>query len=174
MSESLNRLLPTDLFALNERNMNQGLRRTLAVRRTSDQRVVANIEIFSTGNQLDANGVREFVEKVGQAIRNKIHVVVIDLFPPGKYDPRGLVRTIFRDLGLSDPEGLPDDMPLNQVSLCAEPEVTAYLEPLKIGDAFPDLPLFFRPDRYICLPLESTYSTAFEAMPKRFRKVLEE
>jgi hypothetical protein len=35
------------------------------------------------------------------------------------------------------------------------------------------MPLFLDPDKYVELPLESTYCDAFAALPRRWRTVLE-
>jgi hypothetical protein len=65
-------------------------RRTLTIRHVSDHRIVALIEIISPGNKDRASCVEEFVEKVDSAPEKGIHVLVADLFPPGKHDPQGI------------------------------------------------------------------------------------
>ena len=49
----------------------------------------------------------------------------------------------------------------------------AFIEPIAVGDILPDMPLFLENDKYVSVPLESTYLTAFAEMPRRWRKVLE-
>jgi hypothetical protein len=51
--------------------------------------------------------------------------------------------------------------------------VTSYVEPIKVGTAIPDMPLFLSPDRYINVPLERTYNAAWEGVPERWRRVIE-
>jgi hypothetical protein len=152
----------------------QASRRTLAIRSAAGHRLVAIIEIVSPGNKSGTTPVREFIDKVREAIRARIHVVVIDLFPPGNFDAHGLAGTIVEQYGVAYTSEWPEDKPLNQASLCVGVEVVAYIEHLKIGDRLPEMPLFFRPDRYINLPLEMSYGQAFRGMPALFRKVLED
>ena len=49
----------------------------------------------------------------------------------------------------------------------------AYLEHLAVGSTLVEMPLFLDLDRYIYLPLESTYMAAYRGMPERWRRVLE-
>jgi len=52
--------------------------------------------------------------------------------------------------------------------------VRAYVEPMAVGDALGDMPLFLEPGAHVLVPLESTYQSAFAARPRRWRVVLEE
>jgi len=49
----------------------------------------------------------------------------------------------------------------------------AFIEPVAVGAALPDMPLFFQPSRYVPVPLEATYADAFCAVPKRWREEIE-
>lgn len=49
---------------------------------------------------------------------------------------------------------------------------TAYFEPVAVGESLPDMPLFLTPDRYINVPLETTYQTAWRGVPQRWKRVL--
>jgi hypothetical protein len=71
------------------------------------------------------------------------------------------------------PYDLPADEPLTLASYAAGPHVDVYLEHLAVKDALPDMPLFIRPDRYINVPLESTYEAAYQGMPGFWRQILE-
>ena len=42
-----------------------------------------------------------------------------------------------------------------------------------VGDALPDMPLYLTPEFYVNVPLEATYRTAFDAVPRLYRDVLE-
>jgi hypothetical protein len=53
-------------------------------------KVIAVIEIVSPGNKASQAEFRVLVEKSAELIRQGIHLLVIDLFPPGKRDPHGL------------------------------------------------------------------------------------
>ena len=51
-------------------------------------RVVAMIEVVSPGNKDSKHAIASFIAKAVDFIRNGIHFLVIDLFPPGPRDPR--------------------------------------------------------------------------------------
>ncbi len=55
-------------------------------------RVVAMIEVVSPGNKDTKHAIASFIEKAVDCIRNGIHVLVIDLFPPGPRDPQGIAQ----------------------------------------------------------------------------------
>jgi len=50
--------------------------------------------------------------------------------------------------------------------------VRTYLEPLAVGNSLPDMPVFLYPGMYIDVPLETTYLAAWEAVPRRWQKVI--
>ena len=68
---------------------------------------------------------------------------------------------------------LPPGEPLTLASYVAESLPQAYLEHLAVGAPLVEMPLFLNPDRYINLPLEATYQTAYRGMPAVWREVLE-
>jgi hypothetical protein len=68
---------------------------------------------------------------------------------------------------------LPPDKPLTLASYEAGPAQAAYVEPIGIGEALPDMPLFLAPERYVNVPLEATYMAAYSGVPLRWRWVLE-
>jgi hypothetical protein len=49
----------------------------------------------------------------------------------------------------------------------------AYVEPVAVGDALPDMPLFLTDAGHILVPLESTYLAAWEASPEELRRAVE-
>ena len=53
-----------------------------------------------------------------------------------------------------------------------EGDLEAYIEPLGVGDAIPDMPVFLRPGGCVMVPLEATYNSAFDAVPLRWRRVI--
>lgn len=48
----------------------------------------------------------------------------------------------------------------------------AFVEAFAIGDPLPTMPLFLQADGYVQMPLETTYQSAFKALPQRWRDVL--
>ena len=51
--------------------------------------------------------------------------------------------------------------------------VRAFVESVAVGDLLPEMPLFLKRDACVYVPLEATYQTAFAAVPRRWRRVLE-
>ena len=51
--------------------------------------------------------------------------------------------------------------------------IDIYVEQLAVGAVLPEMPLFLTPQRYVDLPLESTYQAAYQGMPSFWRGVLE-
>ena len=148
------------------------LRRTLTVRRTSNHRIVALIEIVSPANKDRAATVEQFVEKVWSALKLGIHVLVVDLFPPSTFDPNGLHGEIWKAYD-AQPYSLPSEQPLTLVSYTGMQLPDAYIEPVAVGDTLIDMPLFLDPDWYINLPLEETYLAAWRGVPTIWRDVIE-
>ncbi len=147
-------------------------RRTLTIRHTTGHRIVALVEIVSPSNIASADGLRDFVKKAEEVLRAGIHLVVLDLFPPSKHDPEGMHGAILK-AHCGETYDLPRDKPLTLVSYAASTEPVAYLEHLAVGDLIVDMPLFLSTERYVNLPLETTYTTAYRGVPAFWREVLE-
>jgi len=147
-------------------------RRTLVIRHASGDRVVALVEIVSPANRHNRTAVDDFVGKVLAALKDGIHVMVVDPFPAGKHDPLGLHARIWEELGESAVE-LPADLPLTLVSYCAKSPITAYIEPTRVGLQLTEMPLFLTRTHYIRTPLEVTYMQAWAGVPKRWQRVIE-
>jgi hypothetical protein len=145
---------------------------TVAVRHVSDDRVVALVEIVSPGNKNSRNGLRAFVEKAAELLDKGIHLLILDLHPPGKRDPQGIHGAVWEYIE-DDSYAQPPGKPLTLVSYEASAVVTAYVEPVAVGDSLPDRPLFLVPGGHVLVPLEKTYLTAWEGVPARWRKVIE-
>jgi Protein of unknown function (DUF4058) len=134
--------------------------------------VVAVIEIVSPGNKASRVEFRAFVEKSADLLRQEVHLLLIDLFPPGPRDPQGIHKAIwaeFRD----DPFDLPPAKPLIVAAYDAGPPQVAYVEPLAVGDVLPDMPLFLKPEEYVPAPLEATYQTTWNVFPAALKGLLE-
>ncbi|MBV9124142.1 MAG: DUF4058 family protein [Planctomycetes bacterium] len=150
-------------------------RRALAIRHVSGHRLVALLEIVWPANKDRVRHVEEFTGKLLSALRAGVHVLLVDLFPPGPHDPKGLHGVLLRELEDSDERyDLPADEPLTLASYVADmPGVDAYTEHRAVGAALPEMPLFLNPERYVNVPLESTYQAAYRGMPAFWREVLE-
>jgi hypothetical protein len=135
--------------------------------------VVAVIEIVSPGNKASRAEFRTLVEKSAELIRQGIHLLVIDLFPPGKRDPQGIHKAIWDEFQEDENFELPPETPLTLASYDAGPECVAYVEFIGVGDCLPEMPLFLRPGVYVPGPLEETYQTAWSNFPAALKGLLE-
>lgn len=147
-------------------------RSRIAIRHTSGDQVVAMLEIVSPGNKASRRALRSFVEKAVELLDAGIHLLVVDLFPPGARDPQGIHRAIWSEIAEDDFQ-LPADQPLTLVAYSAGELKRAFIEPTAAGNPLPDMPLFLEPDRYVPVPLEGSYTAAFDAVPKRWQAELE-
>lgn len=148
-------------------------RRTLTIRHTSDDRIVALIEIVSTANKDRESSVRDFAEKVVSALSQAIHVLVVDVILPGAHDPTGMHGAIWHEIDEAQPYDMPTDKPLTVASYFADAIPVAYVEPVAIGLELPAMPLFLDPDWYVNVPLDGTYLAAYRGVPRRWRDVIE-
>ena len=113
-------------------------------------------------------------DKIESALSAGVHVLLMDLLPPGSHDPQGIYGVMFqRETSSDEPDDLPRDEPLTLASYVAGLPVDVSLEHLAVAAAIPDMPLFLHPERYINLPLEPTYQAASRGMPAFWRDVLE-
>jgi hypothetical protein len=150
-------------------------RRTLAIRHVSAHRLVALVEILSPANKDREESVSDFAAKAAYVLERGLHLLVVDLFPPGPHDPYGIHGAILGRLkGEDQVYDLPADEPLTLAAYAAAERVDAYLEHVAVGASLPDMPLFVRFDRYISVPLEETYQAAYRGVPQFWRQVLEQ
>ena len=145
---------------------------SVVVRHVSGDRVVAMVEIVSPGNKSTRHAIRSFVEKAAELLERRIHLLVIDLFPPGPRDPHG-VHAAIRDEIAGQEYAPPAGRPLTVAAYETALSVRAYVRPVAVGDALPEMPLFLEPNGCVQAPLEATYQTAFAVLPRRWRRVLE-
>jgi hypothetical protein len=148
--------------------------RHLVIRHISGHHVVALIEIVSPANKDRKAHVREMADKVVRSLEAGIHLLLIDLLPPTAHDPGGLHAAVWRWFDTATYVA-PTDRPLTLVSYAwdgEEPE--AFLEPVSVGQTLIDMPLFLTAERYVNVPLERTYCTAYQGMPEFWREVIEQ
>lgn len=131
--------------------------------------VVAVIEIVSPGNKATAGECRSFVTKSADLMAQGVHLLVVDLFPPGKHDPNRLHQLIWDEFASDDDEpeqpDLPPDLPLTLASYDAGPVKVAYVEPVAVGQPLPDVPVFLSPEYHVPVPLGPTYETTWNLFP---------
>lgn len=144
----------------------------VAVRHKTGDKVVALIELVSPGNKSSGNSIRSFASKLVSFIEDGIHLMVLDLFPPGPRDPNGIHPLIWSAFKKNSFE-LPADKPLSLAAYAAGAAPEAFIEPVAVGDSLTNMPLFLTPDEYIYVPLEQSYQAAWSEVPDRWREVLE-
>ncbi|MHB1421708.1 MAG: DUF4058 family protein [Gemmataceae bacterium] len=146
--------------------------KTVIIRHRSNHRIIAMVEIVSPGNKSNRHGMRNFIDKAVSALRVGIHLLIMDLFPPGPRDPQGIHKAIWDEL-IDNDFALPEDKPLTVAAYSADKFPESFVEPIAVGDALPDMPLFLTPDTYIPVPLEATYCSAWKVFPSPWREVVE-
>jgi len=145
---------------------------TVAVRHVSGDRIVAMVEVVSPGNKASRNPLRSFVEKAAELLDKRTHLLILDLFPPGRRDPQGIHGEIWEEIAGQE-YAAPADKPLTLAAYESGLTIRAYVAHAAVGDALTDMPLFLEPEKAVEAPLEATYSAAFAEVPRRWRRVLE-
>jgi hypothetical protein len=133
--------------------------------------IVAVVEIVSPGNKATFAEFRAFVEKAADLIRQGVHLLVIDLFPPGKRDPQGIHKAIW-DQFVEEDLVLPPDKNRTLASYEAGTGDGAYVEFVAVGDPLLDMPLFLKPGYYVPAPLEATYQATWDLFPAALKGLL--
>lgn len=146
--------------------------RSIVVRHSEGDRVVAVIEIVSPGNKNRRDALRAFVEKAADWLRSGVHLLIIDLFPPGPFDPQGIHPAIWSQFDEDEFE-LSIKQPLTLASYIGGTIKEAFIQPVSVGELLPERPLFLERDGYINLPLEESYMSAFVTVPPHWRELLE-
>ena len=127
---------------------------------------------MSPANKDRKQHVTAFVNKMVAALELGIHVLLIDLFPPGKHDTDGMHGAVW-DRFESNENAPPDDRPFALASYTGGKPTKAYVSFVALGDVLPAVPLFLTADRFVNLELEPGYTEAYSGMPEFWRKVIE-
>ncbi len=147
-------------------------RRTVVIRHSSEDRVVALIEVLSPGNKNNRHAIRSFVDKAVGVLLRKVHLLLIDLHPPGPRDPQGIHGAVWSEIS-DEPFALPPDRPLTLAAYSAGQAVNVYANFVSVGEALAPMPLFLAAEAHVPVPLEATYQAAWRGIPQRWRRVLE-
>ncbi len=148
-------------------------RRTVVIRHSSEDRIVALLEILSPGNKSSRHAIRSFVDKAVASLYHGFHLLLVDLFPPSRRDPQGIHGAIWSEIS-DEAFQLPPNEPLTLAAYSAGPVKQAYVEPTAVGRELMAMPLFLEPEFYINVPLESTYQAAYRGVARRWKGVLEQ
>jgi hypothetical protein len=147
------------------------LQRTVVIRHTSNDRIVALIEILSAGNKSSRHAIRSFLDKATAALDAGVHLLLVDVHPPGPRDPNGIHGVLMNEIGTED-YVLDRARPLTAVAYTAGATVEAFVGHFAVGEPIPAMPLFLTPENYIQVPLESAYNAAWEDVPPQYQQVL--
>src|SRR5207253_2732605 len=103
------------------------LRRTVTIRREKDHRIAALVEVVSSADKDRHASVDDFANKAYTALQAGCHVLFIDLFPRGAYDPHGIHAELWKYYDASA-TFLPLDKPLTLSSYSAGLSPEVYLD----------------------------------------------
>lgn len=159
-------------IASTEMDFYRSKQKTVTVRHVSDDEVVAIVEIVSAGNKSNTRRFNEFIDKAAWLLDQRIHLAIVDLFPPTRRDPEGIHGEVWEDIS-GEPYAIPRGKKnRTRVSYECGIHVQAYVDHFAVGDKLADMPLFLEPGGCVEVPLEATYRKAFNAVPKRWRDEL--
>ena len=145
---------------------------SVVVRHARGNRVVALIEVVSPGNKIGRAAVRAFVEKAAELLEKRIHLMILDVLPPGTLDPQGVHGLIWEEVS-GEEYTAPLGKPLTLSAYESSDRLRAFVEPFAVGDTLSDMPLFLEPNGCVLVPSEATYQRAFGAIAPRWQRVLE-
>lgn len=145
--------------------------RTLVIRHTSSDRIVAMIEVLSAGNKSSRHALRAFLNKAIAALDGGINLLFVDVHPPGPRDPQGIHGALMSEIDSGDFQ-LPAGRPLTAGAYVGGPVVEAFAVHFAVGEAIPPMPLFLSREHYVHVPLESAYQAAWEDVPPQYQAVL--
>jgi len=148
-------------------------RRRMVIRHSSDNRMVALIELVSPGNKEKRSAMEDFLDKAVAILDDDYHLLVVDLFPCGRTNPTGMHGAVWKRLG--GKYSPPESKPLTLASYFAKRGVTCFVELVNVGMATPSVPLFLgeAPEEFVDVPLEQSYMAAFAQMPGHVRKAVQ-
>jgi hypothetical protein len=147
-------------------------RSLVAIRHVSGHRVVAVVEVVSPGNKSSRQALDQFVKKAGEFLDQGIHLLIVDLLPPGRFDPNGIHGAIWDYIAGKDFTP-PADKPLTVAAYESDLVTRAYVEPVAVGDPLPDMPLFLEPGEWVPAPLDRSYRTTWETLPLPLKEMIE-
>ena len=147
------------------------LQRAVVVRHTSNDRIVAMIEVLSSGNKSSRHALRSFLDKAVAALDAGVHLLLVDVHPPGPRDPNGIHGAILNEIGTED-YLLGGENPLTAAAYVGGAVVQAFVAHFAVGRPIPEMPLFLTRENYVRVPLEAAYSAAWEDVPPQYQEAL--
>ena len=116
--------------------------------------------------------MQSLLRKLSTALQYGYHSLVIDIFPPGPFDSHGF-HGAFWDLTESASFELSADNHGTLASYEVGRKMQGFVEPIRLAQPLPPMPLFLEPGWYVNVPLEPSYAEAYAAVPERWRSVIE-
>jgi hypothetical protein len=153
------------------RDLYARVQRTLVIRHTSDDRIVAMIEVLSPGNKSSRHAIRSFLDKAVAALDGGVHLLLVDVHPPGPRDPQGIHGAVMNEIGAED-YVLAGERPLTVADYIGGAVVEAFVAHFAVGEPIPQMPLFLTRKNYVQVPLEAAYLAAWEDVPPQYQEVL--
>ena len=141
--------------------------RSVAVRRHGGE-LVAAVEVVSHKNLGSTAERMRLADKCVALLDAGVHVVVLDVHPR-----RGGLPAVEELTAAAWPED--DATPVRGegealiAAYRAGEPTGAYYDPLSPGDRLPESPLFVCRERYVPLPLETTYAQTFDRLPRQVK-----
>lgn len=162
---------PLEVTAETDMEFYRRKQNNVVVRHVSGDRIVAMVEVVSPANKNSRRAIDAFVQKAAQLIDLGIHQLILDLFPPGPRDPNGIHGLVWDEI-TSQAYHAPPDRPLTLVAYETDLSTRAYVKPVAVREALPEMPLFLTWNGCVHVPLEATYDRAFSALPRRWQRAL--
>ena len=147
------------------------VQRTLVIRHTSGDRIVAMIEVLSPGNKSSRHAIRSLLDKAVAALDSGVHLLLVDVHPPGPRDPQGIHGVLLGEIGTED-YVLASDRSLTAAAYIGGAVVDAFVQHFAVGEPIPSMPLFLTRENYVRVPLEATYLAAWEDVPPQYQAAL--
>lgn len=147
----------------------------IALRHASNDRLVAVLEIISPGNKNNNRAIESLRKKINALLDEGVHLLLVDILPPGSVDPDGLPLA----LSITDPANVPKVTSAEPYSLlsvrCSEngDVLGGFAELLSLGQQIPEMPLFLTTEHYVSVPLEASYIGAWQGVPAPWKKIIE-
>src|SRR5262245_13255259 len=123
------------------------LQRTLVIRHTSNDRIVAMIEVLSRGNKASRHAIRSFLDKAVAALATEIHLLLVDVHPPGPRDPNGIHGALMSEIGTED-YVLGSERRLTVGAYIGGTRGEAFASHFAVGEPIPPMPLFLTRENY--------------------------
>ncbi len=133
------------------------------------------IEVVSPGHTESAAAFEKFTGTCRDFIGRGIHLLVVDPFPSSQFNPHGAHRAIWDSTGGPQREfGMPALGGRLAVAYEADRgNRAAHVQPLAVGTAIPDMPLYLGGDDHVMVPLEAAYQSNWTVTAAALRRIVE-